>query len=92
MTHGISKIKYTPQDVLLSSLAAGSYGAARGAKAGDWSLYFGTADFSQVSQHFQTPRLVAARLQSLCPKQTTRLTGRKPGSFPVENYVWLDVG
>lgn len=92
MTHGISKIKCTPQDVLLSSLAAGSYGAARGAEAGDGSLNFGTADFSQVSQYYQTPCLQAASLQSLCPKQTTRFTGRKPGSFPVENYMWLDVG
>lgn len=92
MTHGISKIKYYPKDMLLSSLSAGSYGAARWAKAGDGSLHFGTADFSQVSQHYQTPRLVAASRRSLCPKQTTRLTGRKPGSFPVENYMWLDVG
>lgn len=92
MTHGISKIKYAPQDVLLSSLAAGSYGAARWAKAGDGSLHFGTADFSQVSQHYQTLCVEAASLRSLCPKQTTRFTGRKPGSFPVENYVWLHVG
>lgn len=92
MTHGISKIKYTPWDVLLFSLAAGSYRAAWWAKAGDGSLYLGTADFSQVSQHYQTPRLEAASLQSLHPEQTTRFTGRKPGSFPVENYVWLDVG
>lgn len=55
MTHGISKIKYAPEDVLLSSLAGGSYRAAPGAKAGDGSLHFGTADFSQVSQHYQAP-------------------------------------
>lgn len=90
MTHGISKIKYASQDVLLSSLAAASYGAARQAKAG--SLHFGTADFSQVSQHYQAPSLMAVCLRSLCPKQPTRVAGRKPSSFPVENYLWFDVG
>lgn len=92
MTHGISKIKYAPQDVALSSLIAASYGAAHWAKAGAGSLHFGTADFSQVSQRYQAPSLVAASLQPLCPKQPTRLAGRKPGSFPVENYLWFDVG
>lgn len=92
MTHGISKIKYAPQDVLLSSLTAASYGAARRAKAGAGTLHFGTADFSQVSQHHQAPSSVAVSLRSPCPKQPTRLAGRKPGSFPVENYLWFDVG
>lgn len=62
MTHGISKIKYVPRDVLLSSLTAASYGAAHRAKAGVGSLHFGSADFSQVSQHHQAPSLVAASL------------------------------
>lgn len=92
MTHGISKIKYVPRDVLLSSLAAASYGAAHRAKAGAGSLRFGTADFSQASQRYQAPRSVAASLRSLCPMQPTGLAGRKPGSFPVENYLWFDVG
>lgn len=78
--------------MLLSSLTAASYGASCQANPGAGSLHFGTADFSHVSQHYLAPSSVAVSPQSLIPKQPTSLAGRKPGSFPVENYLWFDVG
>lgn len=62
MTHSISKIKCAPQDVLLSSLAAACYRVRHQARAGAGSLHFGAAVFSQVSQLYQAPGLVAASL------------------------------
>lgn len=89
MTHGISKIKCAPQNMLLSSLAAACYRVRCQARAGAGSLHLGLLTSARSPSNIG---LLAwwQRAHTSCPRQPTRLAVRKPGSSQLESNLWFD--